>query len=204
MAGNPGAIVTWLAVSAGLTGVVALEMSESVPLAPTVTAATVDTAAPAPVDVDLATVSALSPDALDDIMARPLFAASRRPFEPTVDEQPVAVSAPDQPLSLQLVGTMLSPSSSMVLLKHPSKGLLRLRQGQVVEGWKIGEIGNNRVELRRAGEVEQLRLRTDLLPPGRDGRNTGNAPRPGRSAAEEAAAAPVREETGDQMQPPDR
>lgn len=189
MAGYPGATVSWLAVSAVLAGIVALEISENVPLAPTVTAAPVETVLAEPVDLDFSVMAALSSDLLDDIVERPLFSTSRRPFEPVIEEQPQVVSAPNWQLSLQLVGTMLSDSSKIVLLKHPANGLLRLRQGQVVEGWEIGEIGNNLVELRRGDEVAWLRLRADLLLPAGQGPKTSNHQPDGPDNLPEEAAA---------------
>lgn len=202
MSGYPGAGATagWLALSAVLAGVVALEVSEDVDLAPMVTAAPIEATATEADELDLTIVAAPSPDALDDIVERPLFSTLRRPFEPVIEEQPMVAAVPNQRLSLQLVGTMLSESSEVVLLKHPIKGLLRLREGQVVEGWKVGDIGHNLVELRRGDEVEWLRLRTDLLLPERQDHKTPNPPKKNNKGQEKAAATKP-EATGERAPP---
>jgi hypothetical protein len=128
-------------------------------------------------------------DLLEDIVGRPLFSASRRPVELVIEDQVEAAAVPTQNLSLELVGTMLSGSSRVVLLKHPTEGLLRLRKGQTVEGWEIGEIDHNLVELRNGDEVEQLKLRTDLLAPKRRGHQGPKLPRKSNEGEDKAAEA---------------
>ena len=187
MAPYSGATMCWLGLSVLLTGVVALEISENAPLAPIVTAAPIEEIALGPVDGDPVAEVSLSPSLVDDIALRPLFTESRRPFEPPiVDEQPAATTLKGQDISLELVGTMLSASSRIALLNHPDQGLLRLRRGQIVEGWTVGEVGDEAVELERDGEVQRLRLRADLLLPAAQRQKTPNPPK--KAGKEEESA----------------
>lgn len=162
-----GATVGWLAISAVFAGIIAFELSEEAGLAPTVTAAPIEAPLIEPDDTAPASVVSPALDLLDEIIGRPLFSASRRPQETISEEQPVEAPLPAQKLSFELVGTMLSGSASIVLLSHPEKGLLRLSEGQTIEGWEVGEIGHNTVELRNGEEFERLKLRADLLQPKR-------------------------------------
>lgn len=199
MSGYPVATASWLTLSAILAGVVAFEISDDVHLAPTVTAAPIERMAADVVELNPATVIVPSPDALDDIVDRPLFSVSRRPFEPMIDQQPLTAAAPDIDVPLQLVGTMLAEASDMVLLKHPTRGLLRLREGQTVDGWKVGEIDQNAVELWRGEEVEWLRLRMDSPTLKRQGKALSNPRKQGHASREETAAA--RPQTAGEKQP---
>ncbi len=162
-----GATLGWLAVSAALAGVIAFELSGEAGLTPAVTAAPIE--APITEPDGMAPAGVVSPplDLLDEIIGRPLFSASRRPEEAVIEERKVEVASPTRTFSFELVGTMLSGSSRVVLLSHPEKGLLRLRKGQTVEGWEVGKIDHNMVELQNGDEVERLKLRTDLLQPER-------------------------------------
>ena len=187
-----GATVGWLALSAALAGLVAYELSDDAPLAPAVTAATIEATASVSDDRTVTSVDTPSLDLLEDIVGRPLFSASRRPVETVIEDRVPAVDIPTRELSLELVGTMLSGNSRVVLLKHPTEGLLRLRRGQTVEGWEIGEIDHNLVELKNGDEVERLKLRTDLLAPkrpGRQGPNLSGQPNRGEGKAAEVLRA---------------
>ena len=164
----------WLMASAGLIGVITLQMKDQPWLAPPVTAATV---APAPQQdrpEDGYLASPLDADWLDEIVERPLFSASRRPFSPP-EEKPAAKAEPKaEPLAFTLAGTLLSGESRVALLAHPTDGLLRLRQGQEVDGWRVDEIREDEVRLRRGPEVTLLSLRKGAfrvirLPAARDG-----------------------------------
>jgi hypothetical protein len=189
MASYSGATVCWLGLSVLLAGGVALEISENAPLAPIVTAAPIEEVALGPVDSDPAVIASLSPLLVDDIALRPLFAASRRPFEPLIVEaQPAAATVQERDIRLELVGTMLSESSRIALFNHPDQGLLRLRRGQTVEGWTISAVGDEAVELKRGGEVEWLRLRADLLLPAAQRQKTPNQPKKAGNGHKDAAA----------------
>lgn len=158
-----GATLGWLVAAAGLTGIIVLELSDEIPLAPTVTAAAIDISTDNAESPDDLLVEQLSSDNLDNIVNRPLFSVSRRPFVPVIDDEPSMIQ--DQPgeMSLELVGTMLTGETHLALLRHSNDGLLKLRLGQEVEGWLIDRIDQNRVRLQKDDKVEWLTIRTEAL-----------------------------------------
>ena len=173
MSGYSGATAGWLGLSAILAGVVGLQISENVPLAPTVTAAPIETPAQGDGTFDLPALVPLSSDLVDEIVDRPLFSSSRRPFVPDLGEEIQAIEDGDQDIPLKLVGTMLAGTSEIALLKHPSEGLLRLRQGSRVDGWEVVKIDHASVELSRGDEIEVMKLRS-----GPDGEDDQAEPAP--------------------------
>jgi type II secretory pathway component PulC len=64
---------------------------------------------------------------------------------------------------LRLLGVMHFDQSAAALLLHQEKGVVRLRQGQSLEGWKAKEFGRDRVALERAGRVEWLEMKKSPL-----------------------------------------
>ena len=68
-----------------------------------------------------------------------------------------------RPLTLTLAGTLLVGQSRIALLAHPTDGLLRLRQGQKVDGWRVVEVREDEVRQRRGPEVTLLSLRKGAL-----------------------------------------
>ncbi|MGI9510548.1 MAG: hypothetical protein ACR2QJ_14505 [Geminicoccaceae bacterium] len=148
----------WLLASAGLTGVITLQVKDGSWLTPPVTAAIVE---PAQIhDGDQTDLADRSPDAdwLDSVVERPLFSTSRRPFSPPEDRPEITPEQDAGPLTLSLTGTLLTGEARIALLIHPTKGLLRLRRGQKVEGWQVEEISDVEVRLRRGEEVTLLSL----------------------------------------------
>lgn len=151
--------VFWLMASAGLIGVIMLQVNDEAWLAPPVTAATVEAADQRSHDTDGLVTSSPNADWLDTIVERPIFSVSRRPFSAAV-ELPTARPEPEtKALALTLAGTLLAGESRIALLAHPTDGLLRLRQGQKVDGWRIDEIREDEVRLRRGLDVTLLSLR---------------------------------------------
>ena len=153
----------WLLICAGLGGVVALELSSSLPLAPEVTAASpaaLPAAAPAPPRFAPPPVGAF-----DDIALRPLFFATRRPFEPTVavEEGEAPVAKPE--VSVELVGTLVTDQDRAALLQPAGESASWHREGDQVAGWRIGTIERERITLRQGGKIETVELRTDLAGP---------------------------------------
>lgn len=157
------ATLVWLVAAAGLTGIVVLELSDEIPLAPTVTAASIDKPTDHSESPDNQIIEELSSDTLDNIVNRPLFSVSRRPFVPLSDNEPNMIQSQPGEMSLELVGTMLTGATHLALLRHSNDGLLRLRLGQEVEGWLIDRIDQDRVRLQKDEEVEWLTMRTDVL-----------------------------------------
>ena len=149
----------WLMASAGLVGVITLQMKDDPWLAQPVTAATIEPYQAQTHDQNDFSASSLNVEWLDRIAERPLFSASRQPFSPTVEQPTVNVEPAIDTLAVTLAGTLLAGESRVALLVHPTDGLLRLRQGQKVDGWRIDEIHEDRVRLRRGSKVTQLSLR---------------------------------------------
>jgi hypothetical protein len=161
-----GASTPWstgllLLVCAALATIVAVELSGGVPLAPQVTAA-----APA-VDLgpepELGTFEPPPPQRFDEISARPLFAPSRRPYEPpALPEAPVPLPVEVAPTPLQLIGVILTEQDRSALIQPlGGRRAIWVREGERLEGWMIEEIGRDRVLLRRDDLMETIALRPD-------------------------------------------
>ncbi len=155
-----GTTLCWLTAAAALAGVIKLQVDDDVSLALPVTAAPVDMRPDDEEERDTDVMDDhLTTGVLEMIVERPLFSWSRRPYSPPVDDV-VAETAPEvQELSVKLAGTMLAGSSRLALFTHPSKGLLRLRQGQDVDGWRIVDIRDDEVRLQLGDDITLLRLR---------------------------------------------
>lgn len=175
-----GAITFWLLLSAVLAGLVAFEVSNGLPLAPTVTAATIGVPAAVSEPAHNVTVSQLAADAVDAIIERPLFSASRRPVEPTANDQPTRVEDPVELIPLRLVGTMLTGNSRIALLQHPGQGLLRLGAGQDTGGWLVETVDQGRVRVRHGDQVKWLTLRDNDHKASASGSQPPNARTDGR------------------------
>jgi hypothetical protein len=153
----------WLLICAGLGGVVALELSSSLPLAPEVTAASpavLPAAAPAPPRFEPPPAGAF-----EDIALRPLFFASRRPFEPTVTVEEGEAPVAEPALAVELVGTLVTDQHRAALLQPEGKSASWHREGDKVAGWRVGTIERERITLRQGDKVETVELRADLAGP---------------------------------------
>jgi hypothetical protein len=152
----------WLTLCAGLAAAVAYQLVHSFPLAPTVTAAP-PTAAP----LELAERPPLprtpGDDAIADIAARPLFSESRRPYAPPPEQVEEVIPEPPKPsVPLELAGTFLTSTDQAALLQVSGGTPEWLRQGQLIEGWRIERIEQHQVSLRKADQEQVLRLREDI------------------------------------------
>lgn len=153
----------WLLLCAGLGGIVALQLSSSLPLAPQVTAALPGAPLPEPA----AEPAAFEPpprSAFDEIAERPLFAESRRPYVP--DRPPAAAPVEErEEVVLELVGTLLTGQNRAALVKPEGQSARWLRSGQAIGGWQVEAIERDRITLRLDDEARTLQLRADLMPP---------------------------------------
>jgi hypothetical protein len=152
----------WLTVCAWLAVIVGYQLATSFPLAPTGTAA--PTGAPL---LELAERPAPprlpAADAVEQITARPLFSESRRPYAPPAVPIEEAAAEPSQPSSpLELAGTFLTETDQAALLVVSGGSPAWLRKGQLIEGWKIEAIEQDRVQLRRGEQQLVLKLREDI------------------------------------------
>jgi hypothetical protein len=92
----------------------------------------------------------------DEIIARPLFLASRRPAEvlDTVGQQ-----KPGDDAVFSLLGVVMTPERMMALLQVDKSGkIARLRVGETVEGWQLESVQATSVLLRRGDVVKNLPL----------------------------------------------
>ena len=148
----------WFLLCTGLAGGVALELL--LPLAPQVTAAR--PAAPLP-------EFAPEPGGFEppprhvfaEIVARPLFSASRRPFV----ESESAGEAPGEAVPIELVGTLLTEKGAAALLQPQGQNARWLHAGDTIAGWQVETIQRDQVNLHLDGEAKTLELRADLDQP---------------------------------------
>jgi hypothetical protein len=164
---NGKVTVFWFLASAGLAGAIAVEMQNEPSLTPLAKAALTGSGGLAqPIDEAAASADWLSAAAIDEIVDRPLFSPSRRPYEPTV-AAPVFTSVvvedePEEAATLDLIGTMLTGRSRIAMITHSDKGLLKMKRGDDVDGWRLVAISDEQVWLERDGETRHLGLRDDL------------------------------------------
>lgn len=165
----------WLTICAALAAIVAYQLVNSFPLAPTVTAAP-----PSAPLVELAErpEPPRSPgdDTVEAIAERPLFAVDRRPYVPPpqlVEEAEVKV---EPSLPLELAGTFLTATDQAALIMVAGRAPEWLRAGQSIEGWKIGTIGQDRVLLTKGEQERELQLRDDTEGPRQGNRDSRRDP----------------------------
>jgi hypothetical protein len=149
----------WFLLCTGLAGGVALELL--LPIAPQVTAAR--PAAPLP-------EFAPEPGAFEppprhvfaEIVARPLFSASRRPF---VGSESGGDAAPGGAVGIELVGTLLTKQGAAALLQPEGQNARWLHAGDTIAGWQVETIQRDKVSLQLDGEAKTVELRADLNQP---------------------------------------
>jgi hypothetical protein len=149
-------------ICAGLAAVVAYKVFYGFPLAPTVTAA--PPAAPMLQSAaGLAKPRLPGADAVDEIARRPLFSAGRQPYVAPPPRVAKSASAPERPaLPLELAGTYLSGADSAALVQISGRAPEWLRPGDQIDGWRIDEIKEDQVQLRKGDQEQVLLLRADL------------------------------------------
>jgi general secretion pathway protein N len=116
--------------------------------------------------------------ALKATRERPMFSTSRRPpparvLAPRIEPAIVAIAQkapePEHP-SLALIGSMVGDSNAVaVFLDHTTQGIVRLRAGEVHDGWMLSSILQREVTLKKASQVEVLFLQRTNDPVGISG-----------------------------------
>ena len=129
---------------------------------------------------------------LEDLSAtreRPLFRPDRRapapvpvaasaPEPPPVDERPVALGPPP----FDLVGAVVGKDTAIALLRNrTSNEVVRLRQGDDAEGWRVSSIALRAVTLERDGRLQSLALAAPSAAPA--GAEVAGETAPAKSAA---------------------
>lgn len=87
-----------------------------------------------------------------DLVERPLFFQGRRP--PTQ----VDAAKPDKPFDAQLHGVVAAPGGTLALLKEKDGKYHRLREKEMLLGWRLAAIQPDRVRLERGAEKMELLL----------------------------------------------
>lgn len=102
---------------------------------------------------------ALAAGTAREIIDRPLFFASRRPLPPEPPAVAEAKPEPIPPVDFTLVGTVLSGSSRVALIKPDKTALVELALGQAVGAWTVSAIDADRIVVRHGGTEQLLGLR---------------------------------------------
>jgi hypothetical protein len=181
----------WFLLCTGLAGGVAFELL--LPLAPQVTAAR--PAAPLPEFAPEPAAFEPPPrHVFGEIVARPLFSASRRPF---VESEGAGEAAPGESGPIELVGTLLTEKGAAALLQPQGQTARWLHAGDTIAGWQVETIQRDQVSLHSDGEAKTLQLRADLDQPAQPPRN------PERRRGQDNARSGEQAQTQDQNQQPD-
>ena len=102
-----------------------------------------------------------------EIVERPVFIDARRPEEAEPPEPPAAPPPePDHPLDL--IGVLLVPGAAAALLRptEPKNApVLRIAQGETVNGWQLQSVSADRVVLRKGSQIRELVLKREPSPP---------------------------------------
>lgn len=126
--------------------------------------------------------------ALQTVLERPLFSATRRPAEalPTpADNAQVETRGPAELLAVGLIGT----EGGGVLLVRREGRIRRVAVGDDIDGWTLAEIVDRRARLVRGDEVRELVLqRMGNAKPGGPPSSVGGAAAPSASAASQQSA----------------
>ena len=97
---------------------------------------------------------------------RPLFSVSRRPpalaiqtiAQPVQDPAPAPPAPPERP-ALKLIGTILSPATSVALLRDPAtQAVTRLRVGEATSGWRVKTVSLRSVVVEKGEQSAILGL----------------------------------------------
>jgi general secretion pathway protein N len=100
---------------------------------------------------------------LSNTRERPIFSSSRRP-PPAVASVPVPKAPPPKPARvehppLSLVGTIISDDQSFGIFLDPStKAALRLKIGEIHQGWMLRSVQSRAATLERDQQTEILNL----------------------------------------------
>ena len=96
---------------------------------------------------------------------RPIFSPSRRPPPPAVAPVPVAKAPPPPPPArverpqLSLLGTVISDDQRIgIFVDSSTRAALRLRIGEVYQGWTLSSVEAREVTLERDHETTRLSL----------------------------------------------
>ena len=96
-------------------------------------------------------------DKFSAMTERPLFLEGRRPApEEVAAEQPAPVET--KPLTLKLMGVVVTPKEKTALLVDEQGKYKRVRKGSTVNGWKLFEVYADHVTMEQGSEHKDLPL----------------------------------------------
>jgi general secretion pathway protein N len=99
-------------------------------------------------------------ESLKEVTDRPLFSAARRPAAARTAQQTASDLS-----SLQLRGVIISDQSRLALVQQAkSAAIMRVKEGQELQGWTVQSILPDRVVVQRGASVQELKLRIDMPP----------------------------------------
>lgn len=107
---------------------------------------------------DAGQVPDISPDALAEIAARPVFSASRRPAEQKVE---AAAARPNRTptVNFRLVGVVATGNRRLALvMPQGSTKAVQLGEGDTYRDWTVSEIGAEHVVLRSGKRQQEIVL----------------------------------------------
>jgi len=145
-------------------------------------------------------------DEYSEMTSRPLFVEGRRP--PDTDEASTATTVVQTPLTLKLMGVVVTPKDKTALLVDPKGKYKRARKNAVIDGWKLVEIDADKVILTQGDEQQELKLlkpKPKTVAPGKAGQavkkpneeNVNETGNPEESPPEEAGGEVAPEESGE-------
>jgi hypothetical protein len=156
---GPGllAAVALAAVIAALAWTVALQVIDpAVPIGPDGAAAGADEALTGLRDG--AGIPEPSPDALAEVVERPVFSATRRPPSGQASATTGAAARP-QSFELELTGVVVTGRQRLALVTQKGTAeTVQLKEGDTYRGWTVDEIGAGFVVLRARGREQVVYL----------------------------------------------
>ena len=158
-----GGSAFWSVVAVGLLWLVAHQVTDEQPTLSNVVAAPAGTSGDEKAVETNSVVALPSENLVERIVERPLFSETRRTAPPAMPQRPEADEAPDEALSLELIGTILVGDVRVALVKHPAKGLIRRRPGQSIGDWTLVDVEKHRVSLEGEDDLKTLTLRKDRI-----------------------------------------
>ena len=187
--GRPTALLLLLCLVLGYAVYMELRSGPDEPGDLTVTEAAV---APKPAAVPPAEPAFTLPplEEFSETVARPLFLPSRRPLAPA-DDAPAEAGVVRNLFTL--MGVIISTDERMALVKRRKSGeILRLIEGQRVDGWLVEAIMPDRVTLSQGEATEEMVLKDAVRPPRKKARGAdrrkGRTTKPPPSPAQKAPA----------------
>jgi general secretion pathway protein N len=116
-----------------------------------------------------------------ETLARPLFAATRRP--PPKETEPEPEKVEPAPVKARLLGVIITPEGRTALVSLPTASdIVQLTIGQRLEGWSLEQILPDRIILRRGALTQEVEIERDIAPaPRRTRPGTQAKPRRRRS-----------------------